>query len=402
MKRKRNLLLGVLSMIIAFWMTGSALANGSDEYVLPYSARGYLTRQDVAQLSLQELNYARNEIYARHGRGFKSVELQNYFYSKTWYICSVSPDNFDYSCVSAVEAYNAGILQEEEYSRNPDGYILDQPGYNIGYVGTYPNIGNYPNPTPEPTPSPTPSPIDFDMNQMLGSWYGTYQGGGNGVTLIRNLTVNVTGVYGTSFTATAAADDPYTDLILEWYLNGSYDTASHQVTLSFSGWINQAWNNSEMGFTGTMSTTNGLVMSGNTIADNQVSGNTFQLTKNVTPISDATVMLGSWSGSYEGITNGEVVIRNLDLNVSSVSGNTFFGTLSVFTPGDSTFMEWNVEGTLDSGNNVYLKHTGWIIKPGTIADMEFTGVLDVFAMSISGNPIADGTNTGRGFWLRKN
>jgi hypothetical protein len=56
-----------------------------EDYILPDSDTVLLTEADIADLSLQEINYAKNEIYARHGRKFKSSELQNYFNSKYWY-----------------------------------------------------------------------------------------------------------------------------------------------------------------------------------------------------------------------------------------------------------------------------------------------------------------------------
>lgn len=46
----------------------------NDEYILPNSNVEYLTEADIAELTLQEINYAKNEIYARHGRRFKSQE----------------------------------------------------------------------------------------------------------------------------------------------------------------------------------------------------------------------------------------------------------------------------------------------------------------------------------------
>ncbi|MGN1023298.1 MAG: YARHG domain-containing protein, partial [Lachnospiraceae bacterium] len=48
------------------------------DYIIPDSDSRLLTEDDVKDLTLQEINYAKNEIYARHGRKFKSKELQNY------------------------------------------------------------------------------------------------------------------------------------------------------------------------------------------------------------------------------------------------------------------------------------------------------------------------------------
>ena len=38
--------------------------------------------------------YARNEIFARHGRKFKSEDLQAYFNSKSWYTPIYEADEF--------------------------------------------------------------------------------------------------------------------------------------------------------------------------------------------------------------------------------------------------------------------------------------------------------------------
>ena len=54
-------------------------------YVMPDSNSRYLTDYDVNQLTLKGINYAKNEIYARHGRMFKSQELQTFFNGQAWY-----------------------------------------------------------------------------------------------------------------------------------------------------------------------------------------------------------------------------------------------------------------------------------------------------------------------------
>lgn len=60
------------------------------EYVLPESDSRYLTRDDIANLTLRGVNYAKNEIYARYGRDFKSRELQDFFSGRQWYSVSYS------------------------------------------------------------------------------------------------------------------------------------------------------------------------------------------------------------------------------------------------------------------------------------------------------------------------
>lgn len=98
-------------------------------YILPDSNSRYLTSRDIEDLTLRELNYAKNEIYARHGRRFKSQELMNYFQSKSWYIGKYDPDEFDknYSgnVLNDYEKKNAELLSKREYSLNANGYQLD-------------------------------------------------------------------------------------------------------------------------------------------------------------------------------------------------------------------------------------------------------------------------------------
>lgn len=97
------------------------------QYIIPDSNTKKLTSKDVDGLSAKDLNYARNEIYARHGRKFKSQELQSYFDSKSWYEGTISPSEFDskYSgSLSSVEKANAEFLKSEEQKRG--GYKLDK------------------------------------------------------------------------------------------------------------------------------------------------------------------------------------------------------------------------------------------------------------------------------------
>lgn len=102
------------------------MAEESD-YIIPESDSRYLSREELSGLSLQQLNYAKNEIYARRGRLFNSAELQNYFNSKSWYCGSIAPADFDsVVTLNEYEIANASLLSEIEFSTNPNGYPLDQ------------------------------------------------------------------------------------------------------------------------------------------------------------------------------------------------------------------------------------------------------------------------------------
>lgn len=101
----------------------------AEEYILPQSSTTALSSSDIKGLSLQELNYARNEIFARHGRKFASAELQNYFNGKSWYKGTIEPSDFDSNymdTLSSTEKSNIELLKKEEYSRSSSGYKLDQ------------------------------------------------------------------------------------------------------------------------------------------------------------------------------------------------------------------------------------------------------------------------------------
>lgn len=68
---------------------------GQADYILPGSDSIHYSTSDISGLSDWELYIARNEIYARHGRGFKNQDLASYFSSKPWYTRLYSPEEFD-------------------------------------------------------------------------------------------------------------------------------------------------------------------------------------------------------------------------------------------------------------------------------------------------------------------
>jgi hypothetical protein len=55
------------------------------DYLLPESNSRYLTEADLKNLTWEQSCLARNEIFARHGRIFKTPEIAAYFESKDWY-----------------------------------------------------------------------------------------------------------------------------------------------------------------------------------------------------------------------------------------------------------------------------------------------------------------------------
>lgn len=87
---------------------------GDSSYVIEGSDTRYLTKEDIAGLSKDQLRYARNEIYARHGRRFKDQELQQYFDSKSWYQGTIDPDSFNESVLNDCERDNIDLIKKYE------------------------------------------------------------------------------------------------------------------------------------------------------------------------------------------------------------------------------------------------------------------------------------------------
>lgn len=88
----------------------------TNDYILPFSDSRYLTRDEVAQLSLEELRLARNEIYARHGYIFKDPALKAYFEAKAWYIPAVT--EVDGGEFNDYELSNLDLILEAEGELN--------------------------------------------------------------------------------------------------------------------------------------------------------------------------------------------------------------------------------------------------------------------------------------------
>lgn len=91
----------------------------SGDYILPDVQTRVYSTAELEQLSTDELWYARNEIFARHGRGFLNPELQSYFNSKPWYTRNpIDPDTFDSTVtLSATEQQNADAIKAIEQAR---------------------------------------------------------------------------------------------------------------------------------------------------------------------------------------------------------------------------------------------------------------------------------------------
>ena len=81
-------------------------------FVIPDSSTRYLTEDDLMGLTSDELEIARNEIYARHGYIFVSNEWKDFFVGRYWY----TPTSKDVT-LNSVEEYNVSMILKEEARR---------------------------------------------------------------------------------------------------------------------------------------------------------------------------------------------------------------------------------------------------------------------------------------------
>lgn len=110
------------------------------DYMLDFSSQRVVTESDLRGMSLAELRIARNEIFARHGRQFKDSMLNEWFYSKMWYLnipMKYSPDSFDRISPSPlsrmeidnanfIKAYEDRLMQENDIYPNASSVLLSE------------------------------------------------------------------------------------------------------------------------------------------------------------------------------------------------------------------------------------------------------------------------------------
>ncbi|MBU0606654.1 MAG: YARHG domain-containing protein [Armatimonadetes bacterium] len=92
--------------------SGRRTSGSSGGYVLSFSSSRQVTSSDLRGLSSWQLDIARNEIYARHGRPFKRADLRNYFRSKSWYR---EDPRFTEGRLSSLEKRNAEFIRQHQH-----------------------------------------------------------------------------------------------------------------------------------------------------------------------------------------------------------------------------------------------------------------------------------------------
>lgn len=94
------------------------------DYIFPDSDSRYLTDADLEGYSSSELELAKNEIYARHGRKFVTPRIADYFNSKSWYKGTEDPETFDNNqgyIFNEYEVANISKIADTEEQRRSEG-----------------------------------------------------------------------------------------------------------------------------------------------------------------------------------------------------------------------------------------------------------------------------------------
>ena len=103
--------------------------EAEDAYVLPESNTKDLSADDLRDLGENRLRIARNEIYARYGRGFQDEALAQYFQKKAWYCQS---ENVEDTVLSETELANRDLIRQAEQNAALEDRMLPeqyQPEY---------------------------------------------------------------------------------------------------------------------------------------------------------------------------------------------------------------------------------------------------------------------------------
>ena len=97
----------------------------SSDYVIGDSNSRRLTENDANRLTLRGINYAKNEIYARHGRMFVTPYIDKYFRQQSWYAPTIVPEEFSDSVFNEFESANIQLMVNEE-ARRDQGYSMEE------------------------------------------------------------------------------------------------------------------------------------------------------------------------------------------------------------------------------------------------------------------------------------
>lgn len=110
MKMSRLLCFLLTAMLLLLTVSAGASADQNDYYIIGDSDSRYLTEAELWDWQYEALGYIYNELFARHGRAFRSGETYDvYFRSQAWY--SVNP-NYRYGLLNKFEQANEKLVHQ--------------------------------------------------------------------------------------------------------------------------------------------------------------------------------------------------------------------------------------------------------------------------------------------------
>ena len=93
-------------------------ASSNGDYVLADSATRAYTRSELEAMDNHTLFLARNEVFARHGAGFRTQELRDWFASKAWYSETIAAGTYGAEILNDIERDNVELMLSIEQERN--------------------------------------------------------------------------------------------------------------------------------------------------------------------------------------------------------------------------------------------------------------------------------------------
>jgi hypothetical protein len=94
--------------------------NSKEGFIFPDSASRLLSPGELGNLSIEQLNVARNEIFARHGWVFKRTDLREHFCQMDWYL----PKKFEVTLTN-IEDRNVDLLKRLQVALEQRGEKID-------------------------------------------------------------------------------------------------------------------------------------------------------------------------------------------------------------------------------------------------------------------------------------
>lgn len=122
---RNNVLIQVLAATDNKQPTATLTTKTSAKIQYSVTSSRKLTDSELINLSLDDLRIIRNEIYARHGRMFKSSSLRNYFSAYTWYEPKAYDDEKIEREFNVFERYNVSKIESVEIKKKKAVTTLD-------------------------------------------------------------------------------------------------------------------------------------------------------------------------------------------------------------------------------------------------------------------------------------